>query len=71
MMCIHAISVEMHTTNKQRNQNISKKLTENGFYLFKTIPIWHMHIADEMYVNSTFLPGERSQKPLIWLREGT
>ena len=68
VMCIHAISVEMHASNKQRNQNIFKQLTENGFILVKTIPIWRMHIADEMYVNSTFLPGVRSQKPRIWLR---
>lgn len=65
--CIHVISVEMHASSRDRNLQIAMKLKANGFHLFKTVPVWNMHIADEIYVNSTFYP-EGHRRPLSWLR---
>ena len=65
--CIHVISVEMHASSKDRNLKIERKLEANGFQLFDTVPVWNMHIADEIYVNATFYP-RRHRRPLSWLR---
>jgi FkbM family methyltransferase len=66
-MCIHVISVEMHATSQTRNLKIADKLTTNGFRLIDTVPVWNMHIADEIYVNHTFL-NRSIHQPRSWLR---